>query len=152
MAKVESGVDVDVAYGETPESALMSILAKQPAFDTKDAEYVGERPGFMDVKAGMYFNDHDWEQYARGEPSHKEVKGGSPHIHERIVYDKPMTEDQRIQIRLTNIWAEVNRGDGRVEVKFQFSVQLRESELKGEMDLRDRDHHWRCERMSTEPI
>ena len=69
-----------------------------------------------------------------------------------VVADAPMTPDQRIHITLSNVWLEVPFGDGRADVKFKFGIQLRESELEDDDELREGDHHWRCERMKTETI
>lgn len=44
MAKLSSGFPIDVAYGSTPEKAILSLLLKHP-------EYLGERPAFADVDA-----------------------------------------------------------------------------------------------------
>lgn len=63
MEKITAGHPIDVAYGRTPEKALMGVLAVQPAFDTHEAYYHGERPPFMDVAPERGFTRHDWDQY-----------------------------------------------------------------------------------------
>ncbi|MFC6907241.1 hypothetical protein [Halalkalicoccus tibetensis] len=154
MEKITAGVDLDVAYGRTPEDALMSVLAIQPAFDYREAYYVDERPAFMDVVADRRFNKHDWDQYEQVDAeSLTNRRGDGVRFQKRLRYDAPLTPDQRFQIILTNIWLEVPYSDdGRAHARFDFSITLRESELDGEDELRDGDHYWRCERMSTEPI
>lgn len=147
--KVTSGAPYDVAYGRTPEKALMGVLSLQPVFGTREAYYLGERPEFMDVTADWRFLEHDWSQYDEGESAIASMSEG-PKYHRRL---RAETADPRWTITLSNVWLEVEfHDDERANVKFKFSIQLRESELEGESRMCEGDHHWRCERMSTEPI
>lgn len=126
----------------------MGVLAVQPAFDTREVYYHGERPPFMGVVADWRFREHDWSQYDEVD-SPISSKGEGPKYHRRPGMN---TSDPRWRITLSNVWLEVPRGDGRADAKFKFDVQLRESELEGESRACDGDHYWRCERMSTEPL
>lgn len=145
---------MDIAYGSTPEDALRGVLQKQIAFDPHDAEYIGERPAFMDVKT-TDIDRHDWSQYQQKESIKDDLLG--PDAEPRITFKSPYTmlddSEERIRIRIDNVWLEVNRDGGRAEVKFQFAIDLREREWEGEdLPRSELESVWKCERKSTEPL
>lgn len=150
LEKITAGVPLDDAYGRTPEKALLRLLEQHPDLESQGAFYRGGRPAFMDVKATRDFYRHDWDQYEQPEGVDRLVDGDRVRFASRVAYDAPITPDQRILISLSNVRLVVPRGDRWQSVKFDFSIQMRESELEGEEELRDGDHHWRCERKSTE--
>ncbi|MGN8216008.1 MULTISPECIES: hypothetical protein [Halococcus] len=152
MSSIDRGRKVDFGYGATPEDALLAVLQRQPAFDPHDAEYIGGRPDFMDVDT-KYIHEHDWSEYDSSSNSSlvPDQDDGSI-VQIKRPYDIGDLTD-KIRITISNIWAEVNyREDDRANVKFQFSVDIDESQLTGERRVTgELDKTWKCERISTEP-
>lgn len=70
MAKIDAGINIDVAYDTTPERALYSQIMKNPELSLEGAEYIGEKPGFMRVKANEW-DLHDWDQYDRADEAER---------------------------------------------------------------------------------
>jgi hypothetical protein len=144
----------DIAYGITPEDALRGVLQKQIAFDPYDAEYIGHRPAFMDVETGEV-DFHDWTQYQEKEGIEDAVLGSDagPRVTISRPYNMIDGSEDRVRIRIENVWLEVNRGKGRAEVKFDFALDLREREWDGEDHPRSAlESTWKCERKSTNPL
>lgn len=153
MSELKSpSTSADWGYGDTPEDALWSVLRKQPAFEPTNPEYVGERPGFMDVRPEN-FHEHDWDQYRKPEGRVQRTPGDAPIVSAKNVITPVSESDElRKRISLDNVWIEVDDTNGRVEVLFQFRLQMRQSAWDGDDKPRPDDLQWSCERVSTEPI
>lgn len=156
MTKVQpSGYNPDVAYGTTPEQALYAVIEQQPAFNTRDPQYIGERPEFMDVKTHD-FDLHDWGQYERNRSHVPGTKSDPPYVSTRDAIDiVPENNEVRKRFTIENVWINVGYGDwddDRAEVKFKFSIQMRQSAWDGVDEPRPGDLQWYCERISTEPV
>lgn len=146
---------IDTAYGKTPQEALEACLLKHYAFSNVDMEFLNGRPEFMDLEA-RDVHRHDWDQYDEEGPMPSNRSEG-PTVSTRRVWDTPTSEEDRYCITINNVWCEVSANElhddplgERAHVRFQFSLQLRESALTGEDESRPGDDLWSCERMSTE--
>lgn len=147
---------IDIAYGNTPESALFSVIKQHDSFNTRVCEYIGERPNFMSVKPSRR-GEHDWSQYENKQSIGRGGKGGPIKMSRKVAYDLvPEDNEQRMRITLDNVWVKLGYGDFHddelAEVAFCFSLQMRESAWEGKDEPRPGDLHWKCERMSTEPV
>lgn len=153
MDAIDAGINIDVAYDTTPERALYSFILKNQEFTTEGAQYIGERPAFMRVKANE-IDLHDWDQYDR-ENWEPNSRGGPPTIDTTVRYDPPAREDQRVLFALKNVWTVLKFREthpdtaDRAYVSFRFTIQLPPAVLDGEK-IWDGDHYWRCERKRTE--
>lgn len=160
MTKVQpSEFSVGVAYGTTPESALYATIQQHPEFTTRDAEYIGERPGFMRVKANE-FDLHDWDQYDRADEGKRpSSKDEPPAIRDKVRSD--LAADPRHELLIENVWTNLElhnppdrASEGRAYVNFFLYLPFRESEFYGEKtaEIVRGDHIWRCEQKSTSLI
>lgn len=157
MAKIDAGINIDVAYDTTPERALYSQIMKNPELSLEGAEYIGEKPGFMRVKANEW-DLHDWDQYDRADEAERgRPKDGGPTIRDRIQAD--LGADPRRELVIENVWTVLklqnppdSASEGRAYVNFSFMLQFRESEADGEntADISLGDHIWKCKRVDTE--
>lgn len=158
MAKIEAGINIDVAYDTTPERALYCQIMKNPELELGGAEYIGERPGFMRVKENE-FDLHDWDQYDRADEGKRpSSKDDPPAIRKKRRHD--LAADPRLELVIENVWTKIKlqnppeRGSGRAYVEFFFFLQYRKSEVGGVNggEILPGDHIWRCERKSTRLI
>lgn len=153
MAKLSSGFPIDVAYGSTPEKAILSLLLKHPEYTTEDPEYLGERPTFADVDAAA-FQTHDWEQYDRGEtggdgqrdPITVKTRGAVDPLGDGVEAQK--------RLLLTNVWLNVGHVESgrRDKLNVMISTQLRERAWSGDDGPRNGELIWRCERITSRII
>ena len=147
----------DIAYGVTPEDALRGVLERHDDVRVEQAEYLGERPAFMDV-AAKDAGEHNWSTY----PEREDIEGPteSPEAEPWVRISEPRIDhrqENRIRIELNDMWLEVDwrarrQSWERAQVQFVFVLQLREREWQGIDTPHELDGVWKCERLSTEPL
>lgn len=108
MTKIQpSGYNPDVAYGTTPEQALYAVIEQQSAFNTRDPQYIGERPEFMEVKTHD-FDLHDWGQYEENRSHVPGTKSDPPYVSTRDTIDiVPENNEVRKRLTIENVWVNV---------------------------------------------
>ncbi|WP_162994068.1 hypothetical protein [Halalkalicoccus subterraneus] len=158
MAALESSASIDISYDRTPEKAILNVLQKHPDFNACDADYVGRRPGFWNVEPHE-FHSHDWGQYEWGESFESDVKGYPLTI---SVCDRidpvPEGKEGRKHLTIENILLNVRRAKpegeekGRASVRFQLTLQMRQSVWNEIESAYPGDLQWRAERISTQFI
>ncbi|WP_372479474.1 hypothetical protein ACAH01_13035 [Halomicrobium sp. HM KBTZ05] len=134
--------NIDTAYGNSPEDAIVSVIQQHPAFHpdsenkylTDRPEYVGATPSFLNE-----FDLND-ESNSAGEKSPK------------VTIDWGYFTGNYVYISIQNIWLDLMYDDGdRAEVKFTASIAIPESLLESSNTAPTGVYQWEAERISTEP-
>jgi hypothetical protein len=152
MTGINRGLKFDYGYGATPEDALLAVLQRQPAFEPSNAEYIGDKPDFMDVNV-TEISRHNWESYdASSDSLLTPDQDDGPIVQIKQPYDMGNIKD-KVHIAISNVWMEVDWDeDERADVKFRFTIELDGPQWTGDRRVTGTlDKTWKCERMSTEP-
>lgn len=131
---------IDIAYGVTPEEAIVKIIQQQPAFTpNRKNGYISSKPELMNTKP-----QHVCEVEVDSDPP-------QPSGVEPVVYvEHDGLRDGYSRVVIENVWLVVDWTDGPAKVKFRISLVAPTDAIEGDKTIPYGTYRWKAERMSTE--
>lgn len=128
---------VDIAYGKTPERAIVNLIQQRPTFiPNRKNGYVSPMPELIHAKPQDVCEfDFDTDS--------EEPIGVDPVI--QIDHDTPTNGNSRLSIK--NVWVVVETHDGLSKEKFSISLTASTDSIQGQKYISDETHQWKVERM-----